>query len=87
MRYSAPNRSACLRMFSTSCGPIIPSGNPGKFSTMVVMESCPPGSWPSMTSGFRFARAVYRAAVCPEHPDPIITTFRVSLMNSFVLAN
>jgi len=25
--------------------------------------------------------------VCPEHPDPIITTFRVSLMDSFVLAD
>src|SRR5882672_6736096 len=84
MRYSAPNRSACLRIFSTSCGPKIPSGKPGKFSTSVVMESCPAGSCPSITRGFRFARAVYSAAVCPEHPDPIITTFRVSLMDSFV---
>ena len=25
----------------------------GKFSTSVVMESWPPGSWPSSTSGFR----------------------------------
>src|SRR5215471_2196152 len=85
MRYSAPNRSACLRMFSTSCGPMTPSGNPGKFSTSVVMESWPPGSWPSRTRGFRLARAVYSAAVCPEHPDPTITTFRVSLMKSFLL--
>ena len=29
----------------------MPSGQPGKFSTMVVMESWPPGSWPSSTSG------------------------------------
>ena len=57
MRYSAPKRSACLRIFSTSAGPRIPSGNPGKFSTRVVIESCPPGSWPSMTNGFRLARA------------------------------
>src|SRR6478672_13178431 len=81
MRYSAPKRSACLRMFSTSCGPMIPSGKPGKFSTNVVIESCPPGSWPSMTSGFRLARAVYKAAVCPEHPEPMMTTLRVSLMD------
>src|SRR5271165_7174973 len=58
MRYSAPKRSACLRIFSTSCGPMIPSGKPGKFSTSVVIESCPPGSWPSTTRGFRLARAV-----------------------------
>jgi hypothetical protein len=34
-----------------------------------------------MTSGFRLARAVYRAAVCPEHPEPMMTTLRVSLMD------
>jgi len=38
-------------------GPWMPSGKPGKFSTSVVMESWPPGSWPSMTSGVRLARA------------------------------
>ncbi len=57
-RYSAPKRVACLRMFSTSSGPWMPSGNPGKFSTDVVMESWPPGSWPSMISGLRLARAL-----------------------------
>ena len=31
-------------LFSTSAGPSIPSGKPGKFSTRVVSESCPPGS-------------------------------------------
>src|SRR5882724_2275248 len=54
---SAPNFSACLRMFAISSGPMIPSGSPGKFSTCVVRESCPPGSCPSNTTGFRFARA------------------------------
>src|SRR5215469_8181548 len=38
-----------------------------------------------MTKGFRLARAVYSAAVCPEHPDPTITTFRVSLMEVFLV--
>src|ERR1700730_390890 len=83
--YSAPKRSACLRMFSTSCGPRMPSGSPGKFSTSVVRASCPPGSCPSTTSGFKLARAAYSAAVCPEHPEPIMTTSRVSLMDCFVL--
>jgi hypothetical protein len=56
--YSAPKRSACFFMFSTSSGPLMPSGKPGKFSTSVVTESCPPGSWPMITSGFSPARAV-----------------------------
>ena len=51
VRNSAPKRIACLRMFSISSGPWMPSGKPGKFSTRVVMASCPPGSWPSMTMG------------------------------------
>ena len=34
-----------------------PSGQPGKFSTSVVIDSWPPGSWPSSTRGFRFERA------------------------------
>src|SRR5882724_5573594 len=60
----------------------MPSGKPGKFSTRVVRESCPPGSWPSRTSGLRLARAVYRAAVCPEQPEPRMITFRMfSLMD------
>ena len=64
VRNSAPKRSACSRNFIMSSGPMMPSGNPGKFSTSVVSMSCPPG-WsdvddgsPSMTRGFRFARAV-----------------------------
>jgi len=32
-------------------------GNPGKFSTSVVVVICPPGSGSSKTSGFRFALA------------------------------
>jgi hypothetical protein len=35
----APNFSACVCMLMMSCGPSIPSGNPGKFSTIVVVES------------------------------------------------
>ena len=31
---------------------------PGKFSTMLVVVSKPPGCWPVSTSGFKFARAV-----------------------------
>ena len=58
---SVPKRSACERKFTMSSGPVIPSGNPGKFSTSVVSMSWPPG-WslveegsPSIISGWRFA--------------------------------
>ena len=53
----APKRIAWSRIFSISSGPRMPSGKPGKFSTMVVRVSCPPGSWPSRTNGNKFARA------------------------------
>ncbi len=55
--YSAPKRSACLRMLSISSGPRMPSGKPGKFSTSVVVIKAPPACAPSITSGRRFARA------------------------------
>ena len=55
--YSAPKRSACLRMLSISSGPRMPSGKPGKFSTSVVVINAPPDCPPSTTSGRRFARA------------------------------
>ena len=62
-RRSAPNRSAWARMFAMSSGPVIPWGNPGKFSMSVVSINCPPG-WsvvdegsPSMTMGWSCARA------------------------------
>jgi len=55
-------------------GPMMPSGKPGKFSTSVVMVSWPPGCSPSKTSGRRLARAVYRAAVSPAGPDPMMIT-------------
>jgi hypothetical protein len=55
---SAPNRSACARIAAIRSGPMMPSAKPGKFSTAVVSISCPPASRPSMTSGFRLARAV-----------------------------
>ena len=61
---SAPNRSAWARNAVISSGPMIPSGNPGKFSTSVVNMSCPPG-WslvedgsPSINNGSRLARPV-----------------------------
>jgi hypothetical protein len=47
VRMSAPNRSACLRISPIRSGPLTLSGCPGKFSTSVVVVSCPPGSMPS----------------------------------------
>ena len=38
----APKRSACFRIRSIKSGPLMPSGNPGKFSTSVVVINCPP---------------------------------------------
>src|SRR3954452_14909875 len=35
--------------------------------------SCPPAASPSTTTGCRFARAAYTAAVRPAGPDPTIT--------------
>ena len=59
-----PKRSAWARNPAISSGPMMPSGNPGKFSTSVVSISWPPG-WslvedgsPSISSGSRLARAV-----------------------------
>ena len=64
VRISVPKRLACSRKRDMSSGPMMPSGQPGKFSTSVVSMSWPPG-WslveegsPSMSSGSRFARAV-----------------------------
>ena len=74
---SAPNRSACARISAMSSGPMMPSRNPGKFSTAVVSINCPPDSRPSMTRGSRFARAAYRAAVSPAGPDPMTITLRM----------
>ena len=55
---SAPNRSACSCILAIRSGPMIASGNPGKFSTSVVFISSPPASTElATTSGFRFARA------------------------------
>ena len=41
-----PNRSDCARISSISCGPEIPLGKPGKFSTSVVVVSWPPAAVP-----------------------------------------
>jgi hypothetical protein len=55
---SVPNRSACARMFSMRSGPMMPSRNPGKFSTSVVFIRAPPAvTAPSNISGSRLARA------------------------------
>ncbi len=53
-----PKRVACSRMFCVSWKPSTPWGKPGKFSTSLVVVSCPPGRGPSRTSGLRLARAV-----------------------------
>ena len=41
-----PQRFACARMRSIRSGPVMPSGKPGKFSTSVVVISCPPRTPP-----------------------------------------
>src|SRR5689334_21256655 len=61
---------------------MMPSRNPGQFSTIVVRISCPPASSPSTRSGVRLARAVYSAAVKPAGPDPMMTTFRSATLRS-----
>ncbi len=60
----APNRAAWPRIRSISSPPPTPSGKPGKFSTSVVVMSCPPGisprslaTEPSMRRGWSSARA------------------------------
>lgn len=37
----------CARIRSMRSGPVMPSGNPGKFSTSVVVISCPPRTPPA----------------------------------------
>src|SRR5579875_919781 len=73
-----PNRAAWRRIRSTSSGPWIPSGKPGKFSTSVVIMSWPPAGTPEITTGRSSARAQYRAAVNPAGPLPTIATGVVS---------
>ncbi|KAG6542473.1 hypothetical protein Mapa_016163 [Marchantia paleacea] len=41
-----PNRRLCARNLSHNSPPKIPSGNPGKFSTSVVVVNCPPAAIP-----------------------------------------
>ena len=58
---------------------MIPSGTPGKFSTSVVVVSCPPAamplaSHPSNRMGLSSARAAYIAAVWAAGPDPTMQT-------------
>src|SRR5712671_4359402 len=44
---------------------------------MVVVVSNPPGCLPVNTSGFKLARALYKAAVHPAQPEPMMTTFSI----------
>ncbi|KAK6941807.1 hypothetical protein RJ641_027184, partial [Dillenia turbinata] len=44
---STMRKPAGLQYRSIKSGPVIPSGNPGKFSTSVVIISCPPGTPPT----------------------------------------
>ncbi len=56
---SAPKRSAWALMLSMRSGPSIPVGNPGKFSTSVVVVSEPPTKIELPNSrGLSWARAV-----------------------------
>src|SRR3989339_1503892 len=70
-----PNRSACFLKRLIKSVPKIPEGNPGKFSTSVVMVNCPPACCPSNNIGCNSARAAYNAAVSPAGPEPIIMSF------------
>ena len=54
----APNRSACCCISIINSVPSMPLAKPGKFSTMLVVVSKPPGIAPVNTSGSRLARAV-----------------------------
>jgi hypothetical protein len=65
-------------MLLVSSNPFIPHGNPGKFSTLFVVVSCPPGCNPLITSGDKFARAAYVAAVSPAQPLPTMTILLAS---------
>jgi hypothetical protein len=59
---TVPNRADWARNRSHSSGPRMPSGKPGKFSTSVVVVSCPPAAIPparkpSKSTGLSSARA------------------------------
>ena len=47
VRISAPNDAAWARIDAISVFASTPFSKPGKFSTTVVVVSCPPGSMPS----------------------------------------
>jgi len=50
-----------------------PLGKPGKFSTSLVVVSCPPGAALD-DQGVQLALAAYTAAVRPAQPVPMMTT-------------
>ena len=49
-RISTPKRSACARSRSANSPPLMPSGNPGKLSSLSVTPACPPTPARSITS-------------------------------------
>ena len=82
----APNFCACSRIFQSRSKPLTPSGNPGKFSTSLVVVSNPPGCAPSMTSGDIPARAAYMAAPIPAQPLPIIIISSIIGKDDYIIA-
>ena len=71
---TAPNFSACFLNSKVSSFPFIPSGNPGKFSIISVVEASPPAGPVSITRVFIREREVYMADVSPAGPAPRIIT-------------
>jgi hypothetical protein len=72
----------CFLILCISCDQSIPSGNQGKFSTIVVVVSCHHAAIPqainhSNISGFNKALLAYIAEVCHAGPDHIIITFSI----------
>ena len=55
--------------------PIMPSGNPGKFSTSVVMVNCPPGWLPEISNGFSSAKCCIQRCRVPPPVGSITITF------------
>lgn len=75
-----------------SSAPRMPSGNPGKFSTSVVVVSWPPGAMslaiqPSKRIGLSSARAAYTAAVWAAGPLPMMQSFVFSTFRSSIASS
>lgn len=48
----------------------------------LVSISCPPDMYPANIKGFIIARPVYKPAVYPAGPEPMMMTFRTSDMSA-----